>query len=100
MAVVFDGARADEQPRADLGVGQAVACESRDLGLLAGESSRVSTGRPAVGKSALLEYAIDSGADLHVAHAVGVESEMELAAARTHRGHRRGQRLLGRPYTK
>src|ERR687895_2775256 len=37
MEVVFDGARADEQPRADLGVGQAVAGEACDLGLLGGE---------------------------------------------------------------
>src|ERR687895_538598 len=37
MEVVFDGARTDEEPRADLGVGQAVAGESRDLTLLGGE---------------------------------------------------------------
>src|SRR5918999_5351977 len=37
MEVVFDGARTDEQPLADLGVGQAVAGEPGDLGLLGGE---------------------------------------------------------------
>ena len=35
--VVLDGARADEQPGADLRVGQAVAGQPRDLGLLGGQ---------------------------------------------------------------
>src|SRR5438309_11436415 len=35
--VVLDGAPAYEQPRADLGVGEAVAGEPGDLGLLGGE---------------------------------------------------------------
>src|SRR6516162_1936024 len=35
--VVLDGARADEQPGADLRVGQAVAGQAGDLGLLGGE---------------------------------------------------------------
>ncbi len=35
--VVGDGVLADEQPRADLGVREAVAGEPRDLGLLGGE---------------------------------------------------------------
>src|SRR5262245_58547010 len=34
VEVIFDGAGADVEPRADLGVGQAVAGEPRDLGLL------------------------------------------------------------------
>ena len=34
VQVVLDGAAADEQPGADLGVGQPVAGEPRDLGLL------------------------------------------------------------------
>jgi DNA-binding CsgD family transcriptional regulator len=38
-------------------------------------------GEPGVGKTALLEYAIESGADFGVARAVGVEWEMELAFA-------------------
>jgi hypothetical protein len=33
--VVLDGARAEEQPRADHGIGQALARHPRDLGLLA-----------------------------------------------------------------
>ena len=37
VQVVFDGAGADEQPRADFGVGEPVACELRNLGLLGGE---------------------------------------------------------------
>src|SRR5947208_17176538 len=43
--------------------------ESRTL-LLRGEAG--------VGKTALLEYLVDSASDLHVVRAVGVESEMEL----------------------
>jgi DNA-binding CsgD family transcriptional regulator len=41
-------------------------------------------GEPGVGKTALLEYAIESASDLTVAHAVGVECEMELAFAALH----------------
>ncbi len=41
-------------------------------------------GEPGVGKTALLDYAIDSAPDLHVLRAVGVESEMELAFASLH----------------
>jgi DNA-binding CsgD family transcriptional regulator/tetratricopeptide (TPR) repeat protein len=37
-----------------------------------------------VGKTALLEYAIDSAADLNVLRAAGVESDMELAFAGVH----------------
>jgi DNA-binding CsgD family transcriptional regulator len=35
-------------------------------------------GDPGVGKTALLEYAVDSSEDFHVIRAAGVESEMEL----------------------
>jgi DNA-binding CsgD family transcriptional regulator len=38
-------------------------------------------GEPGVGKTALLDYAIEAGADFRVARAVGVEGEMELAFA-------------------
>jgi AAA ATPase domain len=38
-------------------------------------------GEPGVGKSALLDYAIEAGADFLVVRAVGVEGEMELAFA-------------------
>ena len=38
-------------------------------------------GEPGVGKSALLDDAVEAGADFHLARAVGVEGEMELAFA-------------------
>ena len=41
-------------------------------------------GEPGVGKTALLEYAIDAAADFRVERAVGVEGEMELAYAALH----------------
>src|SRR5215470_18006414 len=41
-------------------------------------------GEAGVGKSALLEYVAGAAADMRVARAVGVESEMELAFAGLH----------------
>jgi DNA-binding CsgD family transcriptional regulator len=38
-------------------------------------------GEPGVGKTALLEYALEAAADFRVARAIGVEGEMELAFA-------------------
>ena len=61
--------------------------------MLAGLLKQVRDGRSAVlvvrgeagvGKTALLDYAVDQAADLRVARAVGVESEMELAFAALH----------------
>jgi hypothetical protein len=50
-----------------------------------GESrSLVLRGEAGVGKTALLKYLVESGSDLTVARAVGVESEMELAFASLH----------------
>jgi DNA-binding CsgD family transcriptional regulator len=50
-----------------------------------GESrSLVLRGEAGIGKTALLEYLIESGTDMNVARAVGVESEMELAYASLH----------------
>jgi hypothetical protein len=41
-------------------------------------------GEPGVGKTALLEYAIESASGFQVARAAGVESEMEFAYAGLH----------------
>src|SRR2546428_2391353 len=47
-------------------------------------SALVLRGEPGMGKTALLEYAIESASGFRVARAVGVESEMELAFAALH----------------
>src|SRR5260370_6375400 len=41
-------------------------------------------GEPGVGRTGLLEYAIEAGSDFRVARAVGVEAEMELPFAALH----------------
>ena len=38
-------------------------------------------GEPGVGKTALLEYAVETASDFHVTRTIGVEGEMELAFA-------------------
>lgn len=38
-------------------------------------------GEPGVGKTALLEYAVETGSDFHITRTIGVEGEMELAFA-------------------
>jgi predicted ATPase len=41
-------------------------------------------GEPGVGKTALLEYAVERGSGCRVVRAAGVQSEMELAFAGLH----------------
>src|SRR3954466_3402385 len=69
--------------------GRRSECEALD-GLLGGvrgggrAALGVWGGQGGVGKTALLEYAIESASDLRVVRAVAVESEMELAFASLH----------------
>jgi DNA-binding CsgD family transcriptional regulator len=66
-------------------LGRRSECQTLDrlLEAVRGGESRVLVvrGEPGVGKTALLQYAIDSASKLRVVRAVGVESEMELAFA-------------------
>ena len=68
--------------------GRRVECEAleRLLAAVRGGESRVLvvSGDPGVGKTALLESAIESAPGFRVMRAVGVESEMELAFAALH----------------
>src|ERR1700759_710775 len=67
--------RADECARLEVLVGDIRRGDSRSL-MLRGEAG--------IGKTALLEYLVESASDMRVARAVGVESEMELAYASLH----------------
>jgi DNA-binding CsgD family transcriptional regulator/tetratricopeptide (TPR) repeat protein len=68
--------------------GRAGECAALDdvVAAIRGGESRalVLTGDAGVGKTALLEYLLDSAADLTVVRAVGMESEMELAYSSLH----------------
>ena len=63
-------------------------CELLDevVSAIRGGASRslVLRGEAGIGKTALLEYLVESAADVEVARATGVESEMELAFASLH----------------
>jgi DNA-binding CsgD family transcriptional regulator len=69
-------------------LGRAVECAICDALITAvqsGESrSLVLWGEPGIGKTALLEYLVESASGLTVLRAAGVESEMELAYASLH----------------
>jgi DNA-binding CsgD family transcriptional regulator len=69
-------------------LGRARECDTLDELLAAvrrGQSrALVVRGEPGVGKTALLEYGVESASDLRVARAFGVDSEMELAFAALH----------------
>src|SRR5438067_907786 len=67
--------RAEECARLDALVGDIRQGESRSL-VLRGEAG--------IGKTALLEYLVESASDLALVRAAGVESEMELAYASLH----------------
>src|SRR3954468_12741184 len=66
-------------------LGRRSECQTLDrlLGAVRGGESPalVVRGGPGVGKTALLQYAIDAASELRVVRAIGVESEMELAFA-------------------
>src|SRR6478672_8398152 len=66
-------------------LGRRSECQTLDrlLEAVRGGDSRalVVRGEPGVGKTALLQYTIDSASELSVLRAVGVQSEMELAFA-------------------
>jgi DNA-binding CsgD family transcriptional regulator len=62
--------------------GECALLDALLAGVRRGESrSLVVRGEAGIGKTALLEYLIDSASDLRVVRAVGVESEMELGYA-------------------
>ena len=67
--------RADECALLDGLIGDVRRSESRSL---------VMRGEAGIGKTALLEYLVESASELRLGRAVGVESEMELAFASLH----------------
>src|SRR3954451_10532988 len=79
--------RPTETERAEMR-GRRTECETLDHLLervRAGQSGAlVVRGEPGIGKTALLEYAIDSASDLSVVRATAVESEIELPFAGLH----------------
>ena len=65
--------------------GECAALEDLVSAIRAGESrALVLTGEAGIGKTALLEYLLNSATDLSVIRAVGMESEMELAYSSLH----------------
>ena len=83
--VVLDRARADEQPGADLRVGQALAGQPRDLGLLGGQLAGGLHGPLAgslVGRRQLAPGRVGERPDAHrVRHAVG-DAQLRAWSAR------------------
>src|SRR3954469_7672580 len=79
--------RPTETERAEMR-GRRTECETLDHlleSVRAGQSGAlVVRGEPGIGKTALLEYAIDSASDLNVVRATAVESEIELPFAGLH----------------
>ena len=67
-------------------LGRAAECPAGRPGRCIGGArvGRWFCGRGRIGKTALLEYLVESASDLTVVRAVGVESEMELAFASLH----------------
>src|SRR3954454_8290290 len=68
--------------------GRRTECETLDRlleSVRGGQSATlVLRGKPGIGKTALLDYAIDSASDLRVVRAAAVESEIELPFAGLH----------------
>ena len=64
---------------------ECAALDALHVGMRSGRSGVLLVrGEAGVGKTALLEYAVESASDVRVLRAVGVESEMEVAFAALH----------------